>query len=106
MKKYIALVLACICVLLFVACNNDNTSSKNEYVFNAKVLEIGEQFLLVEPTSNSNESKSSDKIKISLATVNCPENIEVGDSVVIAYDGMIQELYPAIIPNVHSIEKN
>lgn len=116
MKKFIALVLACICVLGLVACNNANdttnddntasTASKSEYVFNAKVLEIGEQYLLVEPTSDSNEAKCSDKIKISLGNVNCQENLEVGDYVMIAYDGMIQELYPAIITNVHSIEKN
>lgn len=116
MKKFIVLVLACICVLGLVACNNANdttnddniasTASESEYAFNAKVLEIGEQYLLVEPTSDSNEAKCSDKIKISLDAVNCPENLEVGDFVMIAYDGMIQELYPAIIPNVHSIEKN
>ena len=106
MTKLLALVLACISVLMLIACNNENPAPEDEYVFQANVLEIGEQYLLVEPASDSKESKSSDKIMISLETVNCPENIEVGDSVVITYDGMIQELYPAMIPNVYSIEKN
>ena len=30
----------------------------------------------------------------------------VGDSIRIEFDGMIQELYPPIIPNVVSIRKN
>ena len=115
MKKFIASVLACICVLGSAACSNTNytssddttsTAPENEYVFNAKVLEINEQYLLVEPAGDSNESKSSDKIKVSLETVSCPENLEIGDSVKITYDGIVQELYPAIIPNVRSIEKN
>ena len=116
MKKFIVFVLACVCVLGLVACNNadhtirddiiDNNISENEYAFTAKVLKITEQYLLVEPAGDSNESQCSDKIKISLGTVSCPENLEIGDSVKIVYDGMIQELYPAIIPNVHRIEKN
>ena len=106
MNKVIAVVLVCVCMLMLVACNRANTDSGDEHVFHAKVLEIGTQHLLVEPESGSRESKSADKIRISLATVDCPENLEVGDTVVIAYDGMIQELYPAIIPNVYSIKKN
>ena len=76
------------------------------YVFDGKVLEIHEQHLLVEPASDSRESPSASKIKISLGNVPAPEGLEVGDSVTITYDGMIQELYPAIIPNVYGIEKN
>lgn len=115
MKKFRIFVLACICSLMLIACSNgnkinnndntNNTTAETEYVFYAKVLEIDDQYLLVEPANNSYESKSSDKINISLKTINCPENLEIGDSVIIAYDGMIQELYPAIIPNVYSIKK-
>ena len=104
MKKFTAFVFACICVLMSVACSK--AASENECVFHGNVLEISQQHLLVEPASDSHESKSSDKIMISLATVDCPENLEIGDSVPIVYDGLIQELYPAIIPNVYSIEKD
>ena len=76
------------------------------YVFDGKVLEIHEQHLLVEPASDSRESQCSDKMRITLGDVQAPEGLEAGDSVKITYDGMIQELYPAIIPNVYSIEKN
>ena len=105
MKKFITFALACICVLTFAACSKDNADSPNEYVFQAKVLEISEQHLLVEPSGDSPEVKCSDKINVSVATVNCPEDLKVGDFVVIGYDGVIQELYPAIIPNVRSIQK-
>ena len=76
------------------------------YAFDGKVLEIHEQHLLVEPADDSRESQCSDKMKISLGNAQAPEELEVGDSVTITYDGMIQELYPAIIPNVYGIEKN
>lgn len=109
MKKSVSWVLVCICVLMLVACNNnstDNPIAENEYVFHARVLEISDHTLLVEPTGDCNEANCSDKIRISLEPGICPENLEVGDSVMITYDGVIQELYPAIIPNVHSIQKD
>lgn len=105
MKKFIIFALACLCMLTFAACSRESTASPNEYVFAAKVLEISEQYLLAEPSSESREAKCSDKINVSLATVKCPEDLKVGDLVMIAYDGVIQELYPAIIPNVRSIQK-
>ena len=109
MKKILAILLITFCLTMLGACNTNaenNETPNDAYEFNAKVLEINEQYLLVEPASDSYEAKSSDKIKISLGNVTSPYNLEIGDSVKIAYDGMIQELYPAIIPNVHSIEKN
>ena len=117
MKKILAILLITSCLIMLGACNtnaeNNETSTSDiaaplnaVYEFNAKVLEINEQYLLVEPANDSNEAQSSDKIKISLGNVPSPDHLEIGDSVKIAYDGMIQELYPAIIPNVYSLEKN
>ena len=107
MKKYISFILAALFAIMLVSCGQtaepDVVTPNDAHEFHAKVLEVNEQYLLVEPASDSLESQSSDKIKISLVHVSFPEKLEIGDFVQIEYDGIIQELYPAIIPNVHSV---
>lgn len=74
--------------------------------FDAVVLENNKDRLLVSPCEGTNERSCSDKI-----FVNLPDNVtdrngwEKDDVVRIYYDGVIQELYPAIIPNVLRIGK-
>ena len=73
--------------------------------FNAKVIEVNENNILVEPFENENERKSADKIYVSTdlkSDEQLPE-IKKGDYVTISYDGNIQETYPAQITNVYSI---
>ena len=73
--------------------------------FYGKVLEINEHDILVEPAEDSLERKSSDKIIVPVDTESAQLTLQVGDTVKIIYDGMIQELYPAILPNVSNVEK-
>lgn len=73
--------------------------------FNAKVLEVNENNILVEPFENENERKSASRIYVSTelkGNGQLPE-IKKGDYVTISYDGNIQETYPAQITNVYSI---
>ena len=73
--------------------------------FNAKVLEVNENNILVEPFENENERKSASRIYVSTdlkSDEQLPE-IKKGDYVTISYDGNIQETYPAQITNVYSI---
>lgn len=67
-----------------------------EYSFVATVLEIGENFALVEPVDGEDEWRSSDKITFSTTKL---ENIgaEVGSVVQVTYTGGIMESYPAQI---------
>lgn len=73
--------------------------------FEAIVLEESDSRLLVEPCPGTNERRSADRM-----SVKKPQNdgkkvtYGVKSLVKIYYDGMIQELYPAIIPNVYKIE--
>lgn len=73
--------------------------------FDAKVLKVSENSVLVEPFEDSNERKSSDKIWVSTAvtsSVPVPDMYE--DTYIrIFYDGMIEETYPAKIPHVSAI---
>lgn len=79
--------------------------SRNEVViFSATVIEAKDDMLLVEPDKNTAEIKSSDKIYVNIP--DGAEEFKKGDSITIAYDGQIQETYPAQINGVYYIEKN
>ncbi len=75
------------------------------YTFEAAILEIHDSYFLVEPSAGFQEANSSDKIQVS--TQNADQSIDwkVGDFVRITYNGQIQELYPAILPQVYKVEK-
>ncbi len=108
MKRFMAFVLAWIAVLGLAAC--DHKSGKDfdpaeTFSFHAAVLEVHDSYLLVEPSADSNESKSADKIQVSLKdkTSSWPMPA-VGDFVNIVYDGNLMETYPAQLGNVYRIE--
>lgn len=81
----------------------DSDESKN--TFNAKVLEVNDNNILVEPFDGEDERKSASRIYVStdLKSGSTLPEIKKGDYVTIAYDGMIQETYPAQITTVYSI---
>ena len=78
------------------------TNATSAYSFTAKVIDISDSSILVEPDKNSHERNSADKIYISTDNINLPE-IYKGATVTITYDGVIQETYPAQITTVYSI---
>ena len=108
MKKFIAFVFALICVFGMVAC--DQKSGKDfdpaeTFSFHAKVLEVHNDYLLVEPLADSHESKSAGKIQVSLNDQTTSWSIPTVDDVVkIVYDGNIMETYPAQLGKVYHIE--
>ena len=73
--------------------------------FNAEVLEVTEKSILVKPDDDSKESKSADKIYVSLDVISeIPvPTINAGDRVRVIYNGEIAETYPAQINNVFVI---
>lgn len=77
--------------------------------FDAKVLEVSESTILVEPLEGSSELSSSDKITVPkiadnmMISYNCFDEIKAGDIVSIVYDGDIMETYPAQINPVFAI---
>ena len=73
--------------------------------FNAKVLEVTEKNILVKPDDDSKETKSADKIYVSLDVISeIPvPTINTGDRVRVIYNGEIAETYPAQINNVFVI---
>lgn len=116
MRKYIALFLALVCMLGLVGCNKSTqhdvadepsvsgTAEEDITSFGAKVLEVNDNYLLVEPLADSNERKSADKIEISLADKTSWPIPAIGDTVNVFYSGGLQETYPARITKVCRVE--
>lgn len=72
------------------------------WAFRAMVVEIGDNYLLVEPMPGEREGNTSDRFRIS-ASEDLLDQVRYGDIVRITYDGMIQELYPSVLPNIFEI---
>lgn len=73
--------------------------------FNAEVLEVSAERILVKPDSDSNGIKAADKISVSLdfiSTLPVPA-VKVGDRVRVIYNGEIAETYPVQINKVFVI---
>ena len=109
MKRLLALILALICMFSLAACEGktgkDHDLPEDMYQFEAKILEIHDGYLLVEPAAEASESKSAEKIAVSRQNEAPGLDLQVGDAVLITYDGMIMETYPAQLGQVYKIEK-
>ena len=73
--------------------------------FIARIVEIHNAYILVEPETGAEELKSGDKFGISLEDVDNPAELKIGDSVLVVYDGKILETYPATLGEVYSVGK-
>ena len=74
------------------------------YEFHAKVIEVHDRYLVVDPEEGSVERTSADRIEISLENKTSWPIPRVGDEVMVVYDGQLLETYPARITNVYRIE--
>ena len=109
MKKFLALTLSLICILSMAACGGKSGKDFDQpddlYRFEATILEVHDAHFLVEPCEGAQELRSSDKIVVS--TQNAVPNVswQVGDLILITYDGLIMETYPAQLHQVYKVEK-
>lgn len=77
---------------------------KSYHTFNATVLEVySSGKLLVEPFDNEDERKSADKITLTPHKIETygAGSFEAGDNICVVYDGTINEIYPAYLPNAY-----
>lgn len=115
MKKILSIILLMVSFCFIVSGCTDPTRNyiepedlnHNEEVethyFEAKILEIYENSILVEPIEGSSELKSSDKIDISIKNVDINFNLTVNNIISITYIGSIAESYPAQITGTIAI---
>ena len=99
MKKLIALVLALICVLSLVGCNNRsmNYIISNEPSITGIVKETNENAILIE------NDDGEYWVSLNVESKDSVTNFNVGDEVVAYYDGNIAESYPMQINTVYAI---
>ena len=91
-----------LCVMATGCFSTDPTTEPVLEIFTGKVVSTGPAHITVEPQAGSSEASCADRIDVVL-----PEDapvIQNGDMVRIEYDGLIQESYPARIPNVFRVE--
>ena len=99
MKKLIALVLALVCVLSLVACNNRNMNDiiANEPNITGIVRKITNDAFLME-----NETGEY-IVSLDVENKDSMTHFSIGDEVVVYYDGNIAESYPMQINTVYAI---
>ena len=99
MKKLIALVLALVCVLSLVACNNRNMNDiiANEPNITGIVRKITNDVFLME-----NETGEY-MVSLDVENKDSMTHFSIGDEVVVYYDGNIAESYPMQINTVYAI---
>lgn len=98
MKRKLLCVILTLCALGAAACGERPAkpaeTERETVYFQAEVLEVSENSLLVEPLEGTTERGSADRIWV---TVNAPTAAREGDTVEIGYDGILAESYPAQI---------
>ena len=99
MKKLIALVLAMFCVLGLVGCNNRsmNYIISNEPSITGIVKETNENAIMIENADGEYWVSRNVENKDSMTSFN------IGDEVVVYYDGNVAESYPMQINTVYAI---
>ena len=94
MKKLLTIVLALLCVAMFVSCkqNRGEAESFGPAYFAGEVLEVYEESFLVEISDMENCYFSDEKVHV--RDINAKENYAVGDQVKIQYGGVFPQFAP------------
>ena len=111
----VAAIVTCIAVAVCfltnpkTSANNDpslplDIQDPNASQFAATILEVHDTYLLVAPESGTRESSSADKIEVSLQNLESLPTFQAGYSIMIVYDGLLQETYPARVNTVYRVE--
>jgi hypothetical protein len=82
----------------------DGTAGSTVRVFRAKVLEVHNGYLLVEPLEGEWERSSADRIEVTLEKVKDIPALQPGDLVEIGYGGTLLEMYPARAVGVATVK--
>ena len=99
-KLYYMICLCSLVSIMLCACNNSVDSITETVTFQATVIEVTGNSILVEPIEGSSELSSSDQFSI-------PNKdgleLQTGNIIEIEYNGDILESYPAQLGEVYNI---
>ena len=104
MKRYITIILSILYSLSIAGCTKQSVGDPPNVTFEATILEIGENYYLVEPVEESQELHSADQIEVPMKNLDPSLEPETGDIIEIKYSGEILETYPARLSEVYSIK--
>lgn len=76
----------------------------NTAAFQAKVLEVHDRYIVVEPLEGEQERSSGDRFEVFFPESQRLPMFQAGTIVNIVYDGTIQEVYPCLIVGTISID--
>lgn len=99
MKKYIAILLTLLCFFSLIGCNKKsmNYIIKNEPSITGVVKETGESCILLETEIGECV------VSLNVENKDSMTSFQIGDEVVVYYDGSIAESYPMQIHTVYAI---
>ena len=111
MKKSFLTLITVMTIFCLSACSQNKQIDR--VTFTATVLKNNTDSLLIEPSKDSDEINSSDRIVISLNNCQIVDSedkeinaadIPVGGTVEITHDGIILESYPAQLNNCYKVK--
>ena len=85
--------------------DKDNAYGAAQAEFRATVVEVHDDYLLVEPAEDTWERTSADRIEVRIPADADSQTFQKGDQVRITYSGVLLESYPARAQNVTGIER-
>ena len=88
-----------------VVSNKGNAYGSAQAEFRATVVEVHDNYLLVEPAEDAWERTSADRIEVTIPADADAQTFQKGDQVRITYSGVLLESYPARAQNVTGIER-
>lgn len=110
MKKIIVMLCLVLAAVSIIACSNapdrgdgnDTVDTPMETVtFSGTIIELNENAAIVEPFEGEAIRGSADKISVNLQGYG---EFEIGDEIIVEYDGSVMESYPAQV-NVLGVSK-
>ena len=111
----VAAIVSCIVVAVCFLTNPKTSASNdpslppdiqdpNASQFVATVLEVHDTYLMVAPEGGSPLSYA-DQVEVSLGGLEIPPALQVGETVLVVYDGYVQEIYPPRISTAYRVER-
>lgn len=95
-RKILLSAVLAVCSLYLAGCSESEKKETQEY-FKARVLEVEDTYVLVEPLEGENIRKSSDRITFGKEKLKDSKDIEVGSIIGVSYSGDVRETFPASI---------
>lgn len=105
MKRLIGFILALICLLGLVGCNNRSMNDiiENEPSITGIVEKVRDNSIIIYLETDSYPNGASCKVSLDVENKDSYTSVSVGDEVVVYYNGEIAESYPLQLNTVYAI---